>query len=313
QDGAFVLRYTRSDGSVRTYWLEAPGDAALADPSLHAVLPEHAVLAELSPALLEPQKLPGLWIGGSITVADLYSYFAGGHTVTVNRPTPQGIEIPHTYTIPKAEPEAIQKAVAEAVEQSRLWLTSGSLSLWGEPIPAGTLTDRAVLRAPPAAIPPLELLPERLTVAWNDGGTTARALYDALQEQHETRLPWKVVQQALSGAVQARILEPVNGGVRWPLDFADADRAGFRLAGPQEPDGRVHEPPVHVRVAKTQLGVDELQDLADIVGELQSAAAGHSIRFIVQVELGGEEPLPEEVVEEVSKLLGSVSDRLELR
>ena len=53
------------------------------------------------------------------------------------------------------------------------------MSLCGEPIPAGVLSDQAALQPPPAPIPPSDLLPAQVPAAWNGEGTTA-ALADAL-------------------------------------------------------------------------------------------------------------------------------------
>jgi hypothetical protein len=311
-DGSFALRYTRSDGSTRTYWFEVPSDAAIGDSSLEAVIPQHVTLTEISPALLEPGKLPGLWTGASISLADLYSYFAGGHMVTVDRATPQGVEIPQTYAIPKAEPEVVQAAAVAGVEQGRLWLVGGDVSLWKEPVPPGTLTAGSAFKAPPQPIAPVDLLPEALPAAWTDGSTTGREVYDALVEQHKEKLPWPLIELAISSAVQARILEPISG-VRWPLEFSEANRTEFRLPGPKEPREQVHEQRPNVRVARAELGVDELQDLADIAGEIQSAAAGHGIRFRIEVEVGTGEPVPSQVFESVSELLQGVSEHLVLK
>ena len=43
-----------------------------------------------------------------------------------------------------------------------------------------------------------------------------------------------------------------------------------------------------VRVASGELRGNEIQDLADSVGELSKAAAGHNLRFLLRLELGGE-------------------------
>lgn len=51
----------------------------------------------------------------------------------------------------------------------------------------------------------------------------------------------------------------------------------------------------------------QLQDLADVVGTLASAAAGYRLAFRLRVELGDETPPPEGVVEKVGKILREVS------
>lgn len=316
-DGTFALRYTRGDGSVRTYWLERPDDAALEDKSLKAVLPEHAEIGELSPALLEKGRLPGLWEGDAITLGDLYAYFAGGHTVM--RPVP-GTQFEEPITVPKADPKVIKTAVTQAVEQGRLWLLAGTASLWQEEPPASVLTEAAELHEPPAVIPPADLLPEALPDAWSNGSTSARAIYDTLHEARDGRLPWTLVAQAVSDAMKARVLEPDGAVIAWPLGFDEADTARFRLPGASEDytggDGsttttvRDRTPP-NVHATEAELGIEEIQDLADVVADIQAAAAGHGVRFKLRVELGSGQPVPAEVVEQVAGLLGDVSKNLD--
>ena len=58
EQGSFVLRLTRPDGSFRTWWRTRPDEAAMNDPALELVLPEAAELAELPHQLLLPGNLP---------------------------------------------------------------------------------------------------------------------------------------------------------------------------------------------------------------------------------------------------------------
>ena len=69
-EGIFVLRLTRADRSVKTFWRETPDDIALKDPSLEVVLPEAITLTVLSPRLLAPGVLPGLWQTSEITLKE---------------------------------------------------------------------------------------------------------------------------------------------------------------------------------------------------------------------------------------------------
>lgn len=318
-DGMFALRYTRGDGSVRTYWLEMPDAAALDDKSLKAVLTDNAELEELNPALLEKGRLPGLWISDAITLGDLYAYFAGGHTIMRRVP---GTQFEEPITVPKTDPKAIKVAVAQAVEQGRLWLISGAASMWQEQPPAIVFTEKATLYEPPAEIPPANLLPEVLPAAWSDGSTSARAIYDALQAEREVRLPWTLVAHAVSDALKARVLEPEGAVIAWPLGLDEADSTRFRLPGtteeyPHQTDGGVsawREPtPPNVHVAEAELAIEEIQNLADIVSDLQATTAGHGIRFKLRIELGKGQPIPAEVVEKFALLLADVSADLDIR
>ena len=55
------------------------------------------------------------------------------------------------------------------------------------------------------------------------------------------------------------------------------------------------------------------EDLADRVGELARAAVGHDLKFRVRVELGGDQPPPDDVVATVNEALAEVSPDLRLR
>ena len=104
-EGMFVLRLTRADRSVKTFWREMPDDIALKDPSLEVILPEAAILTALSSRLLAPGVLPGLWQTSELTLREVREYFAGGHVVHLPR---EGYEEP--VTIPQAEGEVIEAA-----------------------------------------------------------------------------------------------------------------------------------------------------------------------------------------------------------
>jgi hypothetical protein len=156
--------------------------------------------------------------------------------------------------------------------------------------------------------------------AWGGGETTtAAALADALSAKAGKPLPWVTVRAALGGALQARLLELAVDSAPWPSDAAGAARVKVRLpgkpAGEREPPVVRPEPvlPAGVRVAQAELRPNQLQDLADQVGELTRAAVGFELRFCVRVELGGKMPPPAELVEKVNKLLAEVAEELRLR
>ena len=76
--GRFVLRLTRPDGSARTWWKKRPDETALAEANLEAVQLESAELEAVEVALLRPGVLPGLDFVGGVKVSALLAYFAGG-------------------------------------------------------------------------------------------------------------------------------------------------------------------------------------------------------------------------------------------
>ena len=153
-EGFFVLRLTRPDKSVRTWWRAAPDETALKDPGLEVVLPEAAELMEIDPAQLMPGKTPGLWQGEALKASDVRAHFGGGVVTKVDR---GGYEEP--VSIPKAAAEVVDTAILAAVRDGKLWLTSGPASLWQEEVPAGVLTGETVLRSAPAPIGAPQVLP----------------------------------------------------------------------------------------------------------------------------------------------------------
>ena len=62
------------------------------------------------------------------------------------------------------------------VKTNRLWLVNGTISVLGEEVPSGFLNEQAVILAPPAPIPAIELLPAKLEQAWKDGDVAAKYL-----------------------------------------------------------------------------------------------------------------------------------------
>ena len=209
EQGAFVLRLARPDGSLRTWWRTRPDEAAMADPALELVLPAAAELADLPASLLVPTILPNLWKGEEITVQAVMDYFNGDTVIQVQQ---EGYIEP--MPIPKASAEVINTAVSSAVEAGALWLVNGPASLLAEPIPAGILGPKAVLRQPPARSAAAEILPENLPDAWTAGSATALSVLAALSQKVGQTLPWKSVKDVITASLQARFaeLEETSGG-----------------------------------------------------------------------------------------------------
>lgn len=300
RDGAFVLRLPRPDGTARTYWREVPEPELQRDPGLELVLPEAAELTDLPTPLLSPGLLPGVWLGTETTYGKLSEYFSGSHTV----PDAYGEPI----AVPRVSPEVLEAAVSGAVQSGKLWLVSGPTSLCGEDVPAGILTDNALLRTPPRPIPANDVLPASIPTAWTDGASTAEAILDALSAKVEGRLPWRTVRDAIDGALRAGIVQHVADSGAWPCELAEAGRVDLRLpaqAPPRKPDDQLR--PKGTRTAKAQLKSGQIQDLADRVADITKAAAGMDIRFTVTVELGGDSSPAPEAVERLQELLGDIS------
>lgn len=307
-EGAFVFRIKRPDGSVRTFWRSRPEEALLKEPGLEVVLPEAATLSELSSALLSPGVLPELWPAHpeqgaepEITLQTLYDYFAGGHVVQVQR---EGYTEP--VAIPTVPAAVLHGAVEDAVKSGRLWLLSYTASLWKEAIPTGLLTAPARLLPPPASISPVAILPPNLPEAWEAHGTTAMALANALANRAGKPLPWPLVRETIDGALRS-YLEPTVDSGTWPCEYAGAQHAKIRVRESPAPIPSLLSGGAWVQEA--ELSTDALQDLADEIGEVFKAAAGHDLKVYVRFQLGGLPP--EDVVAHVKQALGRVSPEFE--
>jgi len=306
QQGTFVLKLTRPDGSFRTWWYSRPDDSALADPALELVLPEAAELGEVVPELLAPERLPQLWPSDEITAQAVAEYFNGSNVVQVEK---DGYQEP--VQIPKASQEVVDKAIGQAVESGVIWLRSGPASVLGEPIPAGVLTSAARLRKPPSMIAAAEVLPENLPGAWQDDETNALSIATALSQKVGETLPWKTVKDVIGAALQGRFVELIDGSSQWPCEFHAAQSIKIKVSSGGGDGGGAGGSPPKVLVASAELEPSEIQDLGDAMPQLLDIKAKTNVpvKFHVRVELGdGDDLPPQEVADQVNQLLSGLKD-----
>ncbi|TQE98568.1 MAG: ATP-binding protein [Spiribacter salinus] len=322
-DGTFVLRLERPDGSARTAWYASPGRSFLEDDSLYAVLPDHAELASVDPALLKPDALPGLWDDDErLSVQTLYDYFSGDHAA----------EIPmdgysEYKPIPKASAEVLHAAIREGVSRSMLWLQQGQTSLFGEDVPEGLISAETTLQPPPESISPTELLPANLSNAWEDGSTTASRLAEALSAKKGEPLPWPLVRQTISSAFQASYLTRSVKSGPWPTDRSGADQVVIEVPKETESPSNVsgdgssptsqEVPPAGtfgstIARAESTLEAHQLQDLADEIAEIEKIAAPFGIQFRLQIDVGTDKELPSDVRARLNDVLRRVAEELEV-
>jgi len=304
-EGTFVFRLQRPDGSACTFWRERPEDALLKEPAMEVILPEAATLSGLLPALLAPGALPELWEGEELALQALHGYFAGGHVVHMPKEGYQEV-----VPIPAAPRHVVDEAVRDAVQGGRLWLLSGPASIWSEEIPPGMLTPTVHLYPPPSPVSPIDLLQANLPEAWEGGETTALSIAHALSGRAGVALPWPVVRKALDGAFNYNYLERTVDSGPWPCTYAGAANVRVRVSSEPKITTKPETKP-GVRVAEADLETHELQDLADVVGDLKKAAAGYELKIHVRIELGGNPP--EEVVEKVNGVLEGVAEKLRIK
>lgn len=309
-DGLFLLKATRPDRSIRTLWREMPSEADLKEPSLEVVLPEAANLLEIAPSLLMQGNLPELWPSPpELSVRDVLDYFAGTKIVKVRKDL-----YTETIRIPRAEPAIVMSAIQRAVEEGKLWLISGPASILGEPVPAGVLSESARLFPAPSPIPISDILPSSLPEAWSGQETTLLAISSALSQKAGMILPWVTVREAIEGAIRARALETTIDSGAWPCDLSGARSVKVRVPA----DGALAftpQPPARAgrHVATAELKPNELQDLADIVGDIVKAAVGHTLSLRVEIELQGANENAADAVSKINKSLKSVSPTFQMK
>ena len=312
RDGIFVASLLRPDKSVRTWWRAPLDEAARADAALELSLPEKAELSELDPNVLAPYALPKLWDTEPVTVADVFAYFAGGRTVTVQR---EGYAEP--FAIPACPRVAVEAAVSEAVRQGVLWLVNGPASFQGETVLPGVLTEAAELRPP---LPPLavnQLTDDAVPEAWTDGRTNVLALSAALSVQFGAPLPWSILRQVLDGAFVRGWLERTPDSGPWPCDPAGA--AAVTLIAPERKTGLGEKEegiggiPTGAFTAAADLESHELQDLVDVLPDIVAKAAGIPLKLHVRITLGDGAEVPTELRSSLNELLEGVNGDLSLK
>ena len=304
EDGLFVARLARPDGSVRTFWREKVDPEASGDPGLEAVLPARAQLHRLSEELLAPDRLPKLWSKGQVSLAELEAYFGGEHRVSVRK---NGFD--EDTTVPAADAALVRTAAARAVERGIVWLVNGPTSLWKEPAPEATL-DGAALREPPKLVPPQELTPDSdsLPEAWKEGATNGIALTRALSQRRGEALPWGLVRESIRAAVNSRWLVVVDGAVDCAYDQAGPLRLECPPAAP--PQRPADQTPPTPPAVGALLDVDELQTLAERVPDLLDLTAGIGLRFRVRPEAEAEPDM--ETRGALNRRLAEISEKLRL-
>ena len=274
EEGLFVARVARPDGTARTFWRGPVDPESARDPGLEAILPEKAELVSLDAGMLDPGKarLPDLWGGEALPLSEVVGYFDGSRTVVVGE---GGLD---EVTVPRCDPDVVRAAVGRAVEGGVVWLVNGPTSLWKEPPPDAALDGSAVLRRPPELVPASDLVPESLPGAWKDGGTNGVRLNQALSQTHGETMPWGLVRESIRAAVNTRWLTLAGGAVDCAFDQAGQ----LLLERPAETPETPSPPTVP---AGALLELAELQDLVDIAPELASIAAGYGLRYRVRPEL----------------------------
>jgi hypothetical protein len=310
EQGCFMLRLLRPDRTYRTWWFNRPDAELLDDPSMELVLANSAILMEIASDLLVPGVLPSLWAGDEIRVNDVYDYFSGNNVVQIAR---EGYS--ESMPVPKAEKSTVDRVIETATMEGKVWLISGSASIFGESVPDGIIQPDATLRTPPTPILPAAILPENLTDAWQDiesdiKQATGLSISIALSSQLGQHLPWKIVNNAINGALRAGFVELTSGSQPLPCEFSSAQYVILKTVS-----GVVAPVPVSgvgkILTAESELDMAQVQELGDIVAKLSEIKTRHNvpIRYFVRIEVGDvETPPSSDVIQKCNALLKKVKD-----
>ena len=308
-NGDFVIQLKRPDRTVRTWWRSRPDEEALRDPDLEVALSASAELAEIPGALLRRGGVPGLWDAkDELPLSAFKDYFGGSKVIQIDR---------GGYTegqqVPKAPSSVVNAAVEKAVLDGDLWLVAGPTSLFKESIPTGVLTDASLLLPPPDPIVAAAILEANLPDAWKDGEASVAGILAQLSAQLGKPMPWFLVQQAVDGALRARLIELDPDSASWPCNPSAASKVTLKaVSGGVKPisvdGGKVtNEKGVTYRA---YLQPNELQDLADGLSEILDLQAKHGvkIRFNLFVEATSDAAPKPEASAELLKVLKEISD-----
>ncbi len=270
-----------------------------------------ADLSEVPAELLRKGVLPGLWdTKTEIPTSEIKGYFAGGKTIQIDRGGYM-----EAQQIPKATDEVVKTAIGKAVLDGILWLVSGPTSMWKEEIPQGILTEVAALRPPPEPILAAGILEGTIPDAWKDGKTTVAGMLAQLSVQRGVPLPWVLLTQAVDGALRARLVELDPDSCPWPCDSILATKVVLKaVSGASGYGGGTAIGTAVVAdnayAVRAYLKPNELQDLADSLGDLLNLERQHgiSIRYLLSLEATADGVIGDAAKGELADILGKISD-----
>lgn len=123
------------------------------------------------------------------------------------------------------------------------------------------------------------LTPEALPDAWSGSKATAHSIEQAVAAQRGVAsLPWKLVETAITGAMNTGFLKLLPGAVSWPCQFHEAGAVEFVLpeatatgggfGGIKKPG--LHESPAAFRSAV--LDSSQMTELVEAMADVLAAA-----------------------------------------
>lgn len=101
----------------------------------------------------------------------------------------------------------------------------------------------------------------------------------------------------------------------WPCEFPEAAKVKLQIPSQVAPTLEPPIPPVPpiapgTLVAQAELRPDEIQNLAESMGDLLKATAGLDLKFSLRIELSGDGEVGSETTDKVNDVLAEVADGL---
>ncbi|HEY8899225.1 MAG TPA: DUF499 domain-containing protein [Chthoniobacterales bacterium] len=299
--GLLAVRYVRPDGSADWFWRCSIPIAGW-EANSEAWLPQDASVDRLPAAAVLPESLGGLWPqdDSPVQLSTLCAWFDGTQEF---EETQQGVAEKHP--LPKVDYKAVHQAVADAVEQGKLWLVFGNESVLGERPSTIQLDPSASLRRPPQALRSLELLPAALPDAWSSDPspkTTVAEIYSALKAQRGMPWPSRQFVDVLNGAINQGVMLRGSGSGEIKSAFGDA---AVVISVPSQLPPPPTPPPSPSGSGFTsntiRIEVAALQDLAeDVAPQLTKLLSGCSPGFEIRLQFEGTPPSD---LTEINKLM----------
>ena len=195
-----------------------------------------------------------------------------------------------TIAVPRATSQVVIASISAAIEQGIIWYQDGDVSLWHDGVPDGVVRSEGRLFAPPPAIDPQELSAARLPSAWELDRTTPELLIAALRTRDKVQYPWPSVRNAINAAIQISLMRLAPDSKAWNGSIAEMNGVAFvRVATAVTQPGLLGGMPAVTvsgpMTAEGTLSIDELQDLAEAISSLNSAAASLEGNLSITVRL----------------------------
>ena len=178
-----------------------------------------------------------------------------------------------------------------------------------------------MLRVPPQPIDVSSITPEALPDAWSGGRATAHSIEQAVAAQRGVvSLPWKLVEAAITGAMNSGFLRMILGPVGWPCQAHEAAAVEFGVpeapsvqggAGSSSPSGFAEPhapwPTLKPKFREAVLDSSQMTELAEELGDVLAAAGNLTVRFRVAVEFADGEVATPEIAAKLAAALDKIN------